>query len=233
MLIEGSGKVLISLHTLNDFVTSSAGHLATILSSLLAIHPGRVSVVALFHADIPLLGYPAHLPVPETLLSFLATTLVRVRSTTHVQLEREAAQRARTSIIDLDMEGKDIFLPKVGCQDTQVFLQVEHRRRSGRGVHERCVLDTATSTILAESDVPALQQTITSAKEEAKDSLETDIPFKLSLSEKEKQDREEVMLPHFNMQDLPASEKQHGHIYYEPDSGDDFDAEDPDDDLLL
>ncbi|ORY85482.1 Elongator complex protein 5 [Protomyces lactucae-debilis] len=236
--ISGTSKVLIALHELNDFLTTSAGHLSTILSTLLAIHPGRICIVALFHADIPLLGYPAHLPTPETLLSFLATTRIQVRSTHHVRLEREAASRAQTSVIELDLEGRDIVLPALGCQDTLLYLEVEHRRRSGRGVHERCVLDTATQQILTEEDVPALQlhsqQGDVASQQQQQQTLdETDIPFKLSLSEKEKQDREGVVLPHFTMQDLPADERHGGHIYYEPDSGDDFDMEDPDDDLLL
>ena len=51
--------------------------------------------------------------------------------------------------------------------------------------------------------------------------------FNLSLSEKEKSDRSQVELPYLKQN----SDKKESHIEYIPDENDDWDDEDPDDDL--
>lgn len=261
-------RTLLAIPDLNDFLAQNAAHLPTFLSSLIGLAPGRVSLCAIYHTDIPLLNYPSHLPSPETLLGFLATTIIRVSSLTHVRLRREAERRARTSPVDLDLEGRDIFVPKVGVNDDALFLDLEHRRKSGRGVMESSVFDSTgrlgqdsgggglggVATLLATADVLGLDDPAPDPADKADggDRIpeEGELGFKIALSEKQKADRDTVVLPHYVQQEdglggvlvkdpdsLRLATKERatglGNIYYEPDSGDDFDAEDPDDDLML
>ncbi|XP_062607884.1 elongator complex protein 5-like [Saccostrea cucullata] len=61
------------------------------------------------------------------------------------------------------------------------------------------------------------------------------LPFNLSLSEKEKEARSQVILPYTinkeRQESVLAKSVGEGKIFYQPDEADDFDEEDPDDDL--
>ncbi|KAI9491362.1 Elongator complex protein 5 [Zychaea mexicana] len=54
------------------------------------------------------------------------------------------------------------------------------------------------------------------------------LPFNLSLTDNQRRAKDNVELPFMKVQE---QQQPSGHIYYEPDAGDDFDDEDPDDDL--
>lgn len=247
----GIGKILLSIPDLNDFLASNAAHLSTFLSSLISIAPGKVSVCAIYHEDIPLLSYPSHLPTPEILLQYLATTIISVKSLPHVLLSRDAQRKSKTSKIDLDLEGRDIFAV-LGSNDPMLFLELEHRRKSGRGVKESVVFSAASGTIQAASEVPGLNDDDDKTKQHGETHVDEDeLGFKISLSDRQKAVRDGVVLPHFSAQiEIDGADAQEfqtgstkpqstggggggGNIYYEPDSGDDFDVEDPDDDLML
>lgn len=61
------------------------------------------------------------------------------------------------------------------------------------------------------------------------------LTFNLNLTDKEKKDRSRQVLPHIKIQNTPQEDETKsgggGQIFYEPDDADDFDEEDPDDDL--
>ncbi|BFZ00509.1 hypothetical protein BsWGS_03548 [Bradybaena similaris] len=63
------------------------------------------------------------------------------------------------------------------------------------------------------------------------DDLTTKLPFNLSLTDAEKDARSKVKLPY--LKDGGDSEPSSGRIFYQPDEVDDFDEEDPDDDLNI
>lgn len=151
----------------------------------------------------------------------------------------------------MDLEGKDIFVP-LGSNHASLYCEVEHRRKSGRGVKESLVYHTLTHSIQSSVEIPGLAQ---SKEEEERDAEERrkaalqnleeeEIGFKIGLSEKQKADRDAYELPHFQAQQRDTTKvdgigggggggDKEMNIYYEPDSGDDFDLEDPDDDLML
>ncbi|CCG82820.1 Elongator complex protein 5 [Taphrina deformans PYCC 5710] len=242
---QASSKVLMVIPDLNDFLAQNAAHLSTFLSSLIQISPDTVSVCAIHHRDVPVPGYASHLPSPETLLQYLATTIIDVDSLEHVLLQRDAERRSRTSRVTLDLEGRDIFVP-VGSNCDRLYLDLEHRRKSGRGNTESSVFDVRTGRILATGEVDGLEHRLERPAEVGIPE-EHELGFKIGLSEKQQRDRDGVMLPHYvqiengrggvveeTKQDVAGTAAAGGgNIYYEPDSGDDFDAEDPDDDLML
>lgn len=60
------------------------------------------------------------------------------------------------------------------------------------------------------------------------------LSFNLSLTDEQRKTKENLVLPYLKAQQLEVSideEKKSGLIYYDPDAADDFDDEDPDDDL--
>lgn len=227
-------KILLSIPDLNDFLANNPAHLTTFLSALIALSPARISVCAIHHTDLPLLQYPSHLPSPSTLLGYLATTIITVQSLTHVVAKRTAALKSQISHVDLDLEGKDILSP-LGSNHPTLVLTVESRRKSGRAVFEECVYDSQAQKILV--TVPELSIALPSDKQKmeekkAEDAYmgEDEIGFKIGLTDKQKANRDNYELPHFQAQ---REAEKVMNIYYEPDSGDDIDLEDPDDDLML
>lgn len=234
-LTSGKDRILLSIRDLNDFLASNAAHLPTFLSSLIAMAPGRICVCSIYHSDIPLVSYPTHLPTPDTLLTYLATTIISVQSLNHVLLNLDAQRRSRTSKIDLDLENRDIFTV-LGSNDVISYLSLEHRRKSGRGVTETSLYNAQSHCILHTTDIKGLESSV---EKETQEELGEDVlGFKIDLSDRQKIDRDGVVLPHFSAQQEATTDdhvkaQKAGTIYYEPDSGDDFDAEDPDDDLLL
>ncbi|KAI9310471.1 Elongator complex protein 5 [Dichotomocladium elegans] len=59
----------------------------------------------------------------------------------------------------------------------------------------------------------------------------TNLSFNLSLTDDQRRAKDNVVLPYMNVQQQDHTQHSTGTIYYEPDAGDDFDDEDPDEDL--
>jgi len=107
-----------------------------------------------------------------------------------------------------------------------VVLEVEHRRKSGRGVREWYYLPLSSSPareegggIMLLEDHPLFQHA--DAAGEVKEEAGT--TFELGLTEKQRRDREDVVLPYFDAQVGGAG--QGGRILYDLGREDDFDEE--------
>ncbi|PSS00848.1 Elongator complex protein 5 [Coniella lustricola] len=264
-----SQKTLLIIDTLNPLAASSPHHLPTFLSSLLA-HPS-ISLVATYHSDIPLSTpaptYPQpsqpsftlqneYEPSPITLLTHLATAILRVSNLHHALVRRRAQNRSlpepdfgldegREGVLVGLCEGSNVSAPGA------VVLEMELRRRSGRAVVERFVVtprfSTSTSTTTATSTpsvsttaelalladhplfaLPDLDQDGAggSGGGGAVDDDEqlVDTTFNLGLTEKQRRDREGIVLPYFDaQQDVGGGEG--GRILYDMGREDDFDDE--------
>jgi elongator complex protein 5 len=79
--------------------------------------------------------------------------------------------------------------------------------------------------------VPASKETIAIAAE-GEDDPTANLTFNLNLSDSEKKAREQVVLP-FMQKGRDAKKSGQGKIFYEAEDEDDFDEEDPDDDLNI
>lgn len=131
------------------------------------------------------------------------------------------------------------------------LARIEWRRKSGKVQYETNGFYLGSKGGLIA--VPASELTgqdssnkaAVSMDEDSRPDLPTDpmanLSFNLSLTETQRQAKENVVLPYMKVQqqqgnDIPDTQKTPGgggggHIYYEPDAADDFDDEDPDDDL--
>ncbi|KAI0834551.1 histone acetylation protein 2 [Hypoxylon sp. FL0890] len=236
-------KVLLIIDTLNSLASSTPSNLALFLSSLIT---PAVSLVGVYHTDVPLVlprSFNEYEPHPLTTLSHLATAILRV-SSLYQAIERRKAQNRSLQEpewgLDEGREGVLIGLggeKKVAAGDG-VVVEMELRRRSGRSVAEKFVLvpttvkvqvqnkKVETSKLYLLSDHPAFRDPSDGDQGgtagEGDGEMET--TFNLGLTEKQRRDREGIVLPYFDAQkDIGAGEG--GRILYEMGREDDFDDE--------
>ncbi|EWC48256.1 hypothetical protein DRE_02360 [Drechslerella stenobrocha 248] len=219
--------------------------LASFLSSLLT---PSTTLLATYHTDIPrVLQNPGavnpYAPDPIELLKYLCTTLITVYSPAHVFAEKRAQDRSLplpSFGMDEGIEGAAVSLgTNTGWCDScpprersqALIYELEHRRMSGRAMSEWFFLmchpskKTKEKLILLE-DHPAYNPTIITptAKENPQDALDdSDLTFSLSLTAKQKGDRDRVVLPYFDAQSEEGGTG--GRILYVPGREDDWDDE--------
>ncbi|KAK8058367.1 Elongator complex protein 5 [Apiospora phragmitis] len=242
-------QVLLIFDALNPLCTAIPSQMPQVLSSL--ITGPTVSLVATYHTDVPLALSPQstlgeYEPHPLTVLSHLATAILRTSNLGQAAERKRARDR---SLVEPEFglrEGREGVL--VGLQQTRekdvegaLVVEMEIRRRSGRSVAEKFVLvspptpggggaplsaakskvDTGARISLL-SDHPLLRDVHEPAAEEGGEDAET--TFSLGLTEKQRKDREGIVLPYFDAQtDIGAGEG--GRILYEMGREDDFDDE--------
>lgn len=195
--------------------------------------------MAAYHSDTPLPLAPAALgeyePHPLTVLNHLATAVLRV-SSLHQAAERRRAQNRSLPEPEWGLgEGREGVLVGVkgpkgghGGGGGGVVVEMELRRRSGRAVVERFVLvpkGSATGVVSLLSDHPlfAAPEDSEGAADAGDDEL-AETTFNLGLTDKQRKDREGIVLPYFDAQeDVGGGEG--GRILYEMGREDDFDDE--------
>ncbi|KAI1096982.1 histone acetylation protein 2 [Rostrohypoxylon terebratum] len=255
-------KVLLIIDSLNPLAQALPSSLSLFLSSLIT---PLVSVVGVYHADVPLVlaggragvsdgggGWNEYEPHPLTTLCHLATAVLRVGSLYQAVERRKAENRSLPAPEWGLAEGREGVLVGLGggkgggngAEDGFV-LEMEMRRRSGRSVAEKFVLvpralqvsvpvqsadgngkgKIEASRLFLLSDHPAFRDPSDDqggAGGEGDEEMET--TFNLGLTEKQRKDREGIVLPYFDAQkDIGAGEG--GRILYEMGREDDFDDE--------
>ncbi|KAI8623844.1 Elongator complex protein 5 [Xylariaceae sp. FL1651] len=265
-----SSKALLVIDELNPLSSSIPTDLALFLSSL--ITGPSISLVGLYHTDVPL-SLPAaftthYAPHPLTVLTHLATAVLRAANLHHAIERRRAANRSqREPEFGLD-EGRAGVLVGLGLRNSKtaaaargeptgttstgvgqgLVLEMELRRRSGRAVAETFVLvpsstfpsgpiqpipqaqiakpEISPSKVYLLADHPAFRDPTEAESGEGGGGGEDgpESTFNLGLTEKQRRDREGIVLPYFDAQtDIGAGEG--GRILYEMGREDDFDDE--------
>ncbi|KXT06641.1 hypothetical protein AC578_8494 [Pseudocercospora eumusae] len=233
---EPTQKKLLVFDSLNTLSATQSSNLPGLLSSFIS---PTTSLVALHHTDIPSPvaqdNRDAYSPDSLTLLRYLATTIFTVHSLHHVLARKAARDRSHAEpSFGLD-EGIEGILQGRGANNAEgLVLEMEHRRKSGRGVRERYFLPLSSklnSTVQSGKmrDVVSLledhpqyrsPEEATSGAEEA--AGESGTTFELGLTEKQKRDREGVVLPYYDAQ---KGGGEGGRILYDMGEEDDFDEE--------
>ncbi|ELU04241.1 hypothetical protein CAPTEDRAFT_188445 [Capitella teleta] len=116
------------------------------------------------------------------------------------------------------------------------LCSVLHKRQSGKitRLKEHYMLNASFDVIESEEFKPISQ--MLNIVSDAQPNPAANLTFNLSLSDKEKQDRSQLVLPYVHNK-LKSNEGQvqisgaGAKIFYQPDEADDFDEEDPDEDL--
>ncbi|KAI8340070.1 Elongator complex protein 5 [Chlamydoabsidia padenii] len=125
--------------------------------------------------------------------------------------------------------------------------KIEWRRKSGKVWYETngFYMDTTTGRLvvvlpshLGVDDKKDQEEEDDDKVEQAAVDPTANLSFNLTLTDEQRKTKENLVLPHFKAQQVeldgvssPSFTSSGGSIYYEPDAADDFDDEDPDDDL--
>ncbi len=232
-------ETLVLIDTLHPLATLPEPFtLATYLSSLLALSP-QLSLLAVYHLDIPLPSPPQihnpYQPPPLTTLRYLCTTILTLHSLSHTLARRRARDRSLAEpVFGVQEEKEGVLLSvkdRVCADDGGMVLEIEHRRKSGRvvGGGGMIYLPSPESTekpmMLEEHPLfRALRREDGVGVKEGVEEGEIEGTFELGLTEKQRREREGVVLPYFDAQ-KGEGPGQGGRILYDMGVEDDFDEE--------
>lgn len=240
--MSGSGisKTLLIIDSLTSLASSYPQELPEFLTSLV-VSPAT-SLVAVYHIDIPLpISNSLYSPEPLLVLKYLATAILTVSSLAQTLLRKRARDRSQLEPkfgLEENKEGVLIGLNKAK-KTSDFVVQMESRRRSGRSIVENFVfmpsqsLQTTSKFILL-NDHPIYASTPTLADIEIQEHEEGfNTTFNLELTEKQKKDREEVVLPYFDAQINNGSDGpgEGGRILYQMGTEDREDFDDEEDEI--
>lgn len=231
-----AGTLLI-IDTLHPLISHPTLNLSAFLSSLIT---PTSSLLAIYHLDVPLHPQPAstYAPYPLTLLKYLCTTLLTVHSLSQTLTRKAAADRSVAApVFGLNEEVEGVLKGLGGNDRRGVVVEMEYRRKSGRAVAEWFFLptDAKTGTLGAGTRKVGKERAILledhslyrrlPAEHEGVGGDEGGVrsTFDLGLTEKQRRDREGVVLPYFDAQKEEGGGG--GRILYDMGEEDDFDEE--------
>ncbi|SPO00706.1 related to protein conferring sensitivity to killer toxin [Cephalotrichum gorgonifer] len=232
-------RALVILDALNPLATSAPDSLSAFLSNIIT---PATSLVAIYHADVPLVPPPhAHneyAPHPLAVLTHLATAVLKL-SALDQEIERHKARNRSVQEPEFGLaEGREGVLIGMRPQrrdsaGSGLVVDMEVRRRSGRGVTGKFVVSTPPAPerrkgALARFCLLEAHPAFAPEEEEegggAKEGDGPESTFDLGLTAKQRRDRDGVVLPYFDAQtDIGAGEG--GRILYDMGREDDFDDE--------
>ncbi|KAF2432256.1 hypothetical protein EJ08DRAFT_695706 [Tothia fuscella] len=199
-----------------------------------------LSLIALFHTDVPLPNSSPYSPSPLVLLKYMATTIFTLDNLEHLLLRKKARDRSVGEPVWGLNEGiEGVIIGLSSRKADGIVCEMEYRRKSGRAVIETFCIPTTPPTSSSSKPTPhttasssSKTNTITLLQdhplyskpsvEEAND--EVDVTFSLGLTEKQRRDREGVVLPYFDAQESGGG-GEGGRILYDLGVEDDFDEE--------
>ncbi|KAK2829852.1 hypothetical protein FQN49_007194 [Arthroderma sp. PD_2] len=184
---------------------------------------------------LPICSSNPYAPSPLSLLTYLATTIITTHSISQMLARRAALDRSvAPPVFGLEEEVDGLLIGRVNqngkCERQDgIVLEMEHRRKSGRGIVEWYFLPheskyhpkQATEVVILLDDHPLYRKKDAEVNE---DSWEPESTFELGLTERQRRDRDNVVLPYFDAQkgDGPG---EGGRILYDMGEEDDFDEE--------
>ncbi|PQE21589.1 histone acetylation 2 protein [Rutstroemia sp. NJR-2017a WRK4] len=242
-------KTLLIIDTLTP-LSQHPTHLSPFLSSLL-LSP-TISLLATHHLDLPTPPTPTYHPSPLTTLLYLATAILHIHSFHHeLALKRARDKSLREPLFGLAESKEGVLMGlTTPSSDTQgsIIISLEIRRKSGRGIREMFVytppssspsLSTTQTTsqkafgtiaLLDEHPLFATPDISLGAAETEEEGVEGDVTFNLGLTEKQRRDRDGVVLPYFDAQ-KEGGIGSGGKILYEMGAEDREDFDDEEDEI--
>lgn len=241
-------EYIIVIDTLNPLAATQAAQLPNFLSSLLL--GANISLLASYHTDIPLPSRDPYQSDPLMTLNYVSTAILTVQNLSQV-LARKAARDRSLQPPEFGLaehrEGVLVGLSKSAHKKTDgIVIEMEIRRKSGRGVSESFVLSPPNletkgklevgniigNAILLD-DHPAYSFVMGEVTGGAEKDDEVETTFSLGLSEKQRRDREGVVLPYFDAQKEGGvgGPGEGGRILYEMGAEDREDFDDEEDEI--
>jgi len=214
----------------------------------------QISLLATYHTDIPIplpSSINPYVPDPLTTLMYLATAILTVSPLSQVLARKRARDKSLQEPVFGLQEGREgviVGLSRRKDGEGGVVVNMEVRRRSGRGVVENFVMvppvassssggkNAALSEIMLLDDHPLYSSTpsgLGTDVESGAGEEEIETTFNLGLTEKQKRDREGVVLPYFDAQREggAAGPGEGGRILYDMGAEDREDFDDEEDEI--
>ncbi|KAL9613342.1 MAG: hypothetical protein Q9167_002103 [Letrouitia subvulpina] len=223
-------KSLLIIDTLHPLASSPDVNLLHFFSSLLS---PQVSLFAIYHTDMALLSSSQkspYAPAPLTMLRYLATAILIPHSLPQILAKKRAQDRSLPEPVFGLTEEKEGVLIGRGANDTSkgIVLEMEYRRKSGRGVTAMFVLPpkVGVGDIVLLTNFSEYRNATTREGDEGDEGTVVggmESTFDLGLTEKQRRAREGVVLPYFDAQKGEMGEG--GRILYDLGVEDDFDEE--------
>lgn len=182
------------------------------------------------HNDIPLPAKFPHYPSAQPLLSHISTTVLQISSFGHYRLKTLADSQALPDPIDQDRNIDGVVLTLGSNTPRQLIVSLEYRRKSGRTLVEKYSFN------IANGQVAVLGPAVGELDAQDGSGVDFGTTFNLGITQRQKQSKEGLVLPHFMAQrDAQGKEQaKAGQIEYTLEAEDDFDdEEDVDEDLLI
>ncbi|KAJ5936083.1 Histone acetylation protein 2 [Penicillium verhagenii] len=240
-----SKRRLIIIDAINPLLNSKNldpnFHLPSFLGAFITpTTPGAVkseaSLVVNYHQDISgCAPQNPYLPSPSSVLTYLATSIITLHSFSHILAQKAARDRSLAApVFGLEEEQDGVLLGRldklVGTGAAEgIVLELEHRRKSGRGVLEWYLLPPASRYPVTQvKEIVTLLDDNILYNPPMESHFDVDeepqSTFELGLTDRQRRDREGVVLPYFDAQhgDGPG---EGGRILYDMGEEDDFDEE--------
>jgi len=235
-------EYIIIIDTLNPLASTQAIHLPTFLSSLL-LGP-NISLLGSYHTDIPLPAQSPYQADPLTTLTYLATAILTVQCLSHVIARKKARDKSlQPPEFGLAEHREGVLVGLSNAKEANgVVIEMEIRRKSGRGVSESFVLTppapeskgkVEVGIIILLDDHPSYSFVMEELAGVVEKDEEVETTFSLGLSEKQRRDREGVVLPYFDAQKEGGASGpgEGGRILYEMGAEDREDFDDEEDEI--
>ncbi|KAG0065071.1 hypothetical protein BGZ89_008635 [Linnemannia elongata] len=166
-------------------------------------------------------------PQASNSLAHIATTLITLKSSEALRQDQEDFRKGTVTAKEF------CYLTVFGNAWDSAVCEVEHKRKSGKVAKETNAYHQGTPTgnltVVNVWDVVGDMPDID--KMDLEESQTSDpaanLSFNLNLTEEQRKAKNDTVLPYLKTQEST------GAIYYEPDAADDFDDDDPDDDLTI
>ncbi|OJD18001.1 hypothetical protein AJ78_01958 [Emergomyces pasteurianus Ep9510] len=246
-------RSLVIIDSVNSMISRKCDgeqqvNFAAYLSSLLGPPPTSPqshlspSLVVIYHQDIPTCtrGQTPYAPSPLSLLTYLATTILTLHSMSHILTQKAARDRSLMApVFGLAEEADGVIIGRridhgKNTEDHEsegLVIEMEHRRKSGRGVVEWYYLPPSAKiprqqvkeVVMLLDDHPLYRR---EEEEEGaeQEGWEPKSTFDLGLTERQRREREAVVLPYFDAQ-KGEGPGEGGRILYDMGEEDDFDEE--------
>ncbi|KAI4912082.1 uncharacterized protein J4E92_010127 [Alternaria infectoria] len=208
----------------------------------LVVHKFASTLVGIYHQD--LLDNPTespYAPQPLELIKYMATSIITCKSFAHCLAAKAAAERSLPEPTWGMLEAAEGIIQDLDANDNRgIVMEAEFRRKSGKPEGETYFLRTPrpedyhdpmpgipNGTLKQEYVIlldmqPAYAGNVSGLIQDVAENPNS--TFNLALTEKQKQAREEVVLPYFDAQKGEGA-GEGGRILYDMGSEDDFDEE--------
>ncbi|GAA5798392.1 hypothetical protein HPULCUR_003794 [Helicostylum pulchrum] len=210
-----------------------------LVKTLESLTTDAIRLVIGFHSDIKFISKTG-LNMQDS-LDRLASVIIKLESLKErTYLETQAALTGFTP-----QDTFSYLTVTSNCIAKGGIAHIEWRKKSGKVTYESngfLLDDSGYLTVVPATQLTGVvvQETVESVEDDAmqldpKMDPTANLSFNLSLTDQQRQQKENLVLPYLKAQQLEVSmdeeKKNSGLIYYDPDAADDFDDEDPDDDL--